>query len=158
MRGRGRPGQHDRWVAGFLLLVGLLSAFEARGLTVGELGRPGPGFFPFYLAVALSIVSVALLVRSFHHAGLEGTAAQGSGEQSGGNKIIWTLLALFGYTFALDHLGFLVATFLLMLILFRVVELRRWPAAVAGSLATSLLAYGLFKLLQIRLPPGIWGP
>jgi hypothetical protein len=55
---------HDRWSAGVLCLVGLIAIVEARTLRIGTVDRPGPGFFPFYLAVALVLVGVALLVRS----------------------------------------------------------------------------------------------
>lgn len=149
---------HDPWAAGFLLLFGLLASLEAGKLTVGELGRPGPGFFPFYLALAFSIISLALFIRSLSRTRGEKTPVQESGAPLRQGKIAWTLFGLFVYAFALESLGFVLPTFFLMLFLFRLVDPLRWAAAIGGSLATSLLSYALFKLwLQIQLPAGPWG-
>lgn len=152
MRGRAP------WAAGFLLLFGILAIVEARKLTIGELGRPGPGFFPFYLAVALAIVSLVLLVQSLHQATGEQRPFQEPGESLRRGKIAWTLFGLFLYAFALEPLGFLLPTFILMLFFFRAVDPLRWTAAISGALATSALTYVIFKLwLQIPFPAGPWG-
>jgi len=142
--------------AGFLLLFGLLASFEARKLTVGELGRPGPGFFPFFLAVALSLVSLALLFQSLRIESAKETTHRSEARRWG--KVAWTLFGLFVYAFVLESLGFLLSTFFLMLFLFRAVDPLRWPAAIAGALTTSFLTYAIFKLwLQIPFPAGPWG-
>ena len=152
MRGRGR------WAAGFLLLFGLLAFFEARKLLVGELGRPGPGFFPFYLAGAFSIVSLLLLIQSLRQATGEEKAVQDSAPSLRRGKIVWILFGLLLYVFALEPLGFLLPTFALMLFLFKAVDPLRWTAAIAGAVATSALTYAIFKLwLQIPFPAGPWG-
>jgi len=149
----------DLWSAGVLLLFGLLASFEARQLTVGEPGKPGPGFFPFFLAVALSLVALALVVRSVRNAREPTAVLRGPEAPLRRGSVAWTLVGLFAYAFVLEGLGFLLATVLLMLFLFRAVDPLRWPAAVGGSLATSLLSYALFKFgLGVRLPPGPWGP
>jgi len=149
----------DLWSGGVLLLFGLLAALEAGKLTVGEPGRPGPGFFPFFLAVALSLVALALLVRSVLKAGKSEAVHQGSAVLVRWGKVASTLVGLFAYAFLLEPLGFLLATVLLMLFLFRAVDPVRWAAAAGGALATSLLSYTLFKFgLGVRLPPGPWAP
>jgi putative tricarboxylic transport membrane protein len=138
--------RRDPWAAGALLCFGLAAIVEAR--------RPGPGFFPFWLAVAFFIVTLALFVLSFR---AQPAVASVSGPLSW-RALLLTFLSLLGYALALEPLGFLLATFLFMLVLFRAVEPLGWPAAVGGSLATSLLAYALFKVwLQVQLPTGPWG-
>lgn len=149
----------DLWSAGVLLLFGLLAAFEARQLTVGEPGKPGPGFFPFFLAVALSLVTLALVVRSVLNPEKREAVRQESPVPLQWGKVAWTLVGLFAYAFLLEPLGFPLATVLLMFFLFRAVDPLSWAGAVGGSLATSLLTYALFKFgLGVRLPPGPWGP
>ena len=146
--------RRDPWAAGVLLCFGLAAIVEARRLAVGGPGQPGPGFFPFWLAVAFTIVTVALLVLSFRAQ----PSIASAGEPPRWRALVLTFLSLLGYALALEPLGFLLATFLLMLVLFRSVEPLAWPAAVGGSLATSLLAYALFKVwLQVQLPAGPWG-
>lgn len=146
--------RRDPWAAGVLLCFGLAAIVEARRLAVGEAGQPGPGFFPFWLAVAFSIVTLALFVHSLRS---RPSMVPASGP-SRRRALVLACLSLLGYALALEPLGFLLASFLLMLVLFRSVEPLGWPAAVGGSLATSLLAYALFKVwLQVQLPAGPWG-
>ena len=148
--------RHDLWAAVFLLLFGVLASVETRKLTIGELGRPGPGFFPFFLAAVLSIVSLALLFQSLRIKSAKETTHRTEARQWG--KVAWTLFGLVVYAFVLESLGFLLSTFFLMLFLFRAVDPLRWPVAIAGALTTSFLTYAIFKLwLQIPFPSGPWG-
>jgi putative tricarboxylic transport membrane protein len=151
--------RYETWVAAFLLLVGLVAALETRKLNIGELGRPGPGFFPFYLALIFSIVSLALLLRSLRPAASQQVAPQVSAKTVRAEKVVATLLGLIVYAFALEWLGFVFSTFILMLFLFKAVDPLAWPTAIGGSLATSLLSYIVFKMwLQVSLPAGLLGP
>ena len=61
----------DRAAAAVLLLFGLGGTVEAYRLTIGAPGRPGPGFFPFWLALALSLVALALLAAAAYAGALE---------------------------------------------------------------------------------------
>lgn len=148
--------KQDRGVAAFLLLLGLVAAIETGRLRIGEPSRPGPGFFPFYLAVCLCFVSLGLLLRSLGSGNREEATVSRSPEQARRSKVVWTFAALFSYAFAFEPLGFPLATFLLLLFLYRVVEPRRWRAAIGGSLVATLLTYTLFQLLQVQLPLGAW--
>ena len=67
--------------------------------------------------------------------------------------------SLFFYVAVLEWLGFMLATFLLMLVLFRLLEPYRWTTVVLFSLLTMGSAYLFFVvLLDSRLPGGsIWG-
>jgi putative tricarboxylic transport membrane protein len=150
--------RYQTWAAALLFFVGLLATLEARKLNIGEFGRPGPGFFPFYLALAFSIVSLALIVRSLRAAASEEVTPQVSAQTPRAEKVVATVLGLIVYAFALEWLGFLFSTFTLMLFLFKAVDPLAWPAAIGGSLATSLLSYVVFKMwLQVSLPAGLLG-
>jgi putative tricarboxylic transport membrane protein len=68
------------------------------------------------------------------------------------------VISLFLYVAVLEWLGFIVATFLLMLVLFRLLEPYRWTTVLFLSLMTMGCAYLFFVvLLESRLPRGIWG-
>lgn len=145
--------------ASILLLLGLGGTVEALKLTVGKPASPGPGFFPFFLALALSLTSLALVLRSLGLLERKEATTESSGALPRREKVAWTFFGLFVYAFVLEGLGFIPATFLLLLLLFRIIDPIGWPAAIGGSLATSLLTYLLFSSwLQVRLPPGPWAP
>jgi putative tricarboxylic transport membrane protein len=149
--------RYDTWAAAVLFLVAILATLEARKLNLGEFGRPGPGFFPFYLALLFSIVSLALIFGSLRVAADMQASAQATNRVRA-EKVVVTLAGLIVYAFLLEWLGFLLATFLLMLFLFKAVDPLRWHAAIAASLMTSLLSYVVFKKwLQVLLPTGSLG-
>lgn len=141
-----------------MLLFGLLALLEARKLTMGTLERPEPGFFPFYLAMALCVVSLPLLVRGiWAKAGTQTTIPRAQ-EWVRWEKTVYTLVALLGYAFVLEKLGFLLATFLMLSFLFKAVERQSWRMAAGGSIAIAALTYSLFKWLGVQLPSSPWGP
>ena len=73
-------------------------------------------------------------------------------------KIVATMAALFVYALVLEVVGFVAATFALLLFFFRALERQRWPLALAGSLVTALLTYLVFKVwLHVQLPAGPGG-
>jgi putative tricarboxylic transport membrane protein len=142
--------------AALLLAFGLAALFEAARLSFGEAGRPGPGFFPFYLALALSLAAAVLVLEA-----LLGPARAfdgGAWEWRSASRIARVLFALLAYALFFEPIGFLPATVALMLFLFRAVEPVSWPAAVGGSLLSAVATYVLFKLwLQVPLPGGLPG-
>ncbi len=47
----------------FLLAVGAFFSLEARNLEIGRIIQPGPGFVPFWLGLALILLSLALILQ-----------------------------------------------------------------------------------------------
>jgi putative tricarboxylic transport membrane protein len=148
--------RYQTWAAVFLFLVGLLSVIEAQKLSIGQFGRPGAGFFPFYLALVFSLISLALICQSLRPGTIERLPPKSASKAPHTGNVVMTLLALVVYVFALEWLGYILATFALMLFLFKALDPLTWAAAIGGSLLTSLLSYVVFKLwLQVSLPAGL---
>src|SRR6185295_15102615 len=69
-----------------------------------------------------------------------------------------TLTTLVGFALVLEWLGFLLSTFLLMVLLLRAIEAPKWSKVIVVALATAALSYGLFGwLLGVPLPAGVLG-
>ena len=127
--------------------------WQGRGLSIGSLHKPGPGFFPALIAAVLLILSVCLMVRG------------GKGEREGGPfsvssivRMLAVFLALVGYFLLLEYLGFVIISFLLMLFLFLWVGRQRWYIALSSAVICIALAYILFEvLLKSNLPKGVFG-
>ena len=139
-----------------LLVAALAGVVEASRLPLGRIVAPGPGFFPFALALGLAATAAMLVMRALRHAQPSRPAAPVSA--GGRARLLTVVVALFGYTAVLGGLGFVVATFLLMVVLFRAVESHRWAVALAAAASAAVLSHLLFKVwLGVRLPPGPWG-
>jgi len=138
--------------AAVLLAFGLFAVAQARGLRFGTVAAPGPGFFPLCLAMAVCLAAVGLIVRAWR-AAPAGAPAPTPGARR--FAVAGTLGALLVYALVLEWLGFLLATFALLVFFFRALQRQSWLVVVTGSLATSLLSYLVFKTwLGINLPGG----
>jgi hypothetical protein len=139
-----------------LTAFGIVAVVTAWPLPFGSITRPGAGFFPLCLAVALTVVSAAILVHSLRRAA--GEARPASPSHRGRARAGATFTALFLYAWALTALGFGLATFLFIAFLFRAIEPQRWPVALGGAAATVMASHLLFRVwLGVRLPAGPWG-
>ena len=139
-------------------LIGLAGylMFEGRALRFGTMRVPQTAFFPSVLAVLLLCFSLIALVQAFRQS--ETGPAPGKIEIAGWFRIGATLATLVGFAAALESLGFLLSTFLLMMLLLRAIEAPPWSKVIVVALATALAAYLLFDwLLGIPLPVGVLG-
>jgi hypothetical protein len=137
------------------LALALAVAAEAGRLGFGSFSRPGPGFLPFLAGVALAALALLALVQT----AVAPPAASGVGFKRGDMVRIGTVAGiLFLYVFLWDLIGFLAATFLLLLFLFRCIEPLRWRTVFTATAVTLAFTYILFSvLLGARLPTGrLW--
>jgi putative tricarboxylic transport membrane protein len=143
-------------IAVALILFGLavFILLESSKLSFGSLRVPQTGFFPVVLATLLLVFSLILFAQA-----VRGAASGRRPERiepEGWFRIGATLATLIGFTFALERLGFLPSTFLLMVLLLRALEPQPWHKVIAVAGATALAAYAIFGwLLGIPLPGGI---
>jgi putative tricarboxylic transport membrane protein len=141
--------------AGLAGLAGYI-LFESRKLAFGSLRVPQTGFFPRALGILLVLLALGELLRALRHSEAVFSMEKIAGE--GWIRIGATLATMLGFALVLEWLGFLLATFLLMVLLLRAIEAPRWPKVFVVALVTALLSYGLFAyLLGVPLPAGILG-
>ena len=108
------------------------------------------------MAVLLVLLTLVELFRALRQP--ETANAPGKIASDGWIRIGATLATVLGFALVLERLGFLLATFFLMVLLLRAIEAPRWSKVFIVSLVTSLLSYGLFAwLLGVPLPAGILG-
>jgi hypothetical protein len=135
----------------FWLAFSAFVCTEGVRLKLGEFQRPGPGFFPFWAGLVLGVLSLIHLVNSVKKK-----------ESISFSGVRWpTLLMVAGailvYFLCLEKVGFMIATFLLLFLLFRL-EKKRWTLATLWSSVATTAAYAFFQLLlQTQLPAGLLG-
>jgi hypothetical protein len=90
------------------------------------------------------------------------TRSLNSRERFGSGAIPWPALlvvlgALLSYLLFLETAGFVLVTFLFLLLLFRLGK-TGWIKSCAWAVVTTSLAYALFRLwLKVQLPRGFFG-
>ena len=140
--------------AGFWLLFSLCMSIASFRLGTGTGNRPGPGFFPFYAAVAIGIISLFRLRRTRREATTPTVGApDGTGEW---RKVLSVVASMLAYAVLLEPLGFVICTFLLMAFFLKFVAAQRWLTALSFAFAVALVAHVLFNvLLDADLPKGL---
>ena len=121
---------------------------------LGGFHNPGPGLMPFLLGVFLLPISLYLLIRSAFRNGEGIEAPNEEGGQTNYKQIGLILISLFVYAFLLERLGFLITTFIFLVLLFRSVG-NRWRTVLAASVLTVLTAYFVFTFFGVRFPEGV---
>ncbi len=118
-----------------LLLFGLFAMVQARDLSLGELGAPGPGLWPFICASLLSVTAFVLLFvddPADYEPWTRDTA-----------RIALGLLSLAVFIVLFQEIGFLIPAVLMLLIWLRLFAQEPWrwaiPLAVLGAVAFQLV-------------------
>jgi hypothetical protein len=148
--GRPVPLRVGEIVMGAVLLaISVFFATEAYLLDFGTVGRPGSGFFPLALGIALGLVSLVILY--------EAVRAPDRAEvvYLGHRDILVVLVALAGMAFAFERVDTYVVlgTFVAVLLLV-VARTTPWRALLGSSLGMALV-WAVFNFaLGVRLPAG----
>jgi len=141
--------RRDAIAAAATLALGAGAAVAASKLPFGGLRNPGPGFFPWWLGLVLLLLGVVLLVQAIRERAGAGAAAERPW------KVLLLLAVLAVYVLVLDAAGYLIATFLVVVFMLRVLEPQRWSVALGVAALAAAGSYVLFAVwLGVPLPAG----
>jgi len=137
----------DRLAGLVLLLLAVTYGIAASGYQA-MIGDPlGPAVFPVALAIPLALLSLYLILRP--DAGPDWPRGRPLLKQ------VAALVTFAAYAYLLEPLGFVVSTFLAVVVLGSLLGARPWQAAAAG-LAIAVVLFVLFDtLLSLPLPAGV---
>ena len=156
-------------------LAVVLTAFAVFGLIASALIKVGaavtdpigPARYPqllFVLFLALSLVylvrQVVKVVRERHEpvAAVEEDAEEDPEKSVSIARPLLVVVALVGYVFVLDVLGYVVATTLLLFVIHIIFGVRQkwWFALIVSVVASIILKLFFGELLLVPLPTGPW--
>jgi putative tricarboxylic transport membrane protein len=141
----------------FWLAMGIGVCYGGYDLGLGSLHDPGGGFIFFWAGVIMAGLSIGVLVQSLRQKAEKG-ALRALWAGIPWKKIVPVVAALFVYAYVFTPLGFILATVLLLIFLFKAVEPQRWSWAILGAVISTLAVYGVFRLLlNCQLPEGLLG-
>jgi hypothetical protein len=145
------------------LLVGAMGLAVAVGyltmalrLPFGQLDQPGAAVFPIFVAAVLAVASLATIQEGWS------TNAKETVEFPVGpdrRRVVYLLLLLFGFFFALPWLGQLISSTIFCALLMRVLSAGvGWVRIGAYSVVLALAIDLVFeRLLKVPLPHGVLG-
>ncbi|HSR12393.1 MAG TPA: tripartite tricarboxylate transporter TctB family protein [Thermodesulfobacteriota bacterium] len=148
---------YNRVAAIVFMAVSVFFAFYARSVEIGTWNEPGPGFLPFWAAMTLGAMSVALLIGSYAK---KAWAARPSffPQSDSWKRVAATFLALIVYNLLLPRLGFTITTFFFLFFLVRFIFPQTWLRTLTVAVAGSVIARLLFiNFLETQLPKGFLG-
>jgi putative tricarboxylic transport membrane protein len=139
----------DRFLGWGALILALPVAAASWGFGLGSPKSPGAGFWPLVIAITMAGLGLALILRPTPNAPTAG------GESRWGRFTI-SLGTLFFYVVALEPLGYLSATAVMLFAQFRWVEGRTWRSSTAVAVLAALISLLVFRvLLKVTLPEGV---
>lgn len=149
MTSRG-PGLETLFDAA-LLGLGAVIAYVSWGYGFGNLARPGPGLYPFFLGAAIVVCSVAVIATRAHR------TSGGQRLDRRDARILVTMTCTFClWILAMPVLGYVLVTFITAYAFCKVLALEGWRKPLALSATTAAFVYLLFgHWLYIDLPRGI---
>ena len=140
----------------FWLAISIFVCIMAIKLGVGTFSSPGSGFLFFWSSLILGALSVILIIKSILGK-REAKLLIDLWKGLKWSKAVLAIITIFLYALILTELGFILATFLLMILLFGIGKLKYW-VTIMSAFITVMLSYIIFHfLLQIQFPRGIFG-
>lgn len=127
-------------------------------LGLGSWHQPHAGFMPFLSGLVLGLLAFIDLIMGLFSQWKNERRDQQIWANINWSKLWLTIAILFLYTVFFSTLGFILATILLLLFLFRLMEPKPFGQVILASLITTGLFYLVFKIgLESQLPRGIFG-
>ncbi|MGE0225455.1 MAG: tripartite tricarboxylate transporter TctB family protein [Acetobacteraceae bacterium] len=144
-----------------MLLICIITAFEARDLSLFDKLGPGPGFFPFWLSLIGAVLCAVVLVQVSLTPAATPTDADPPTIFPRG-ALAWRvgsiLLAAALGTALLDWLGFRLGMTIFSAVLMVALGERRWWAIALFSVVVGFGVFHVFNnWLDVLLPVGVFG-
>jgi putative tricarboxylic transport membrane protein len=144
------------WTGAGLLVAACLVCFEALRLRYYTPLGPGPGFFPFWLSLALGACALGLLAQTLRGS-VPGRPDGLWPDRRGWYKLAAVVASLVATIFLLEPLGYRLTMLGVYVFLLLMLGRRSLLVLSLVSIAGSFGVYHLFvDFLDMPLPPGLF--
>jgi hypothetical protein len=130
------------------MVIGIFFTFVATGYQMGTAAKMGPGYFPFYLGLLMTLLGLLVLVKSL--------SAKAAIEKI--PKFNWRIIAQITgavvlYGLLLPRLGFLVAVIVLVFVSASASKEFTWKGTAINAAFLVAFTYSVFVLgLKLQFP------
>jgi hypothetical protein len=140
-----------------IAVISFLACAGAVKLGAGQIGSPGPGFFPLVLGGTTGILSLIILFNKLWKK-KKFTVAQSRVSAGGVIKVACILSALVAYGLFVEKIGYVLITLIIFGFLLKVAGAKKWSFVVGGAVVVAVGSYILFSsLLGVSLPKSPFG-
>jgi hypothetical protein len=141
----------------FWIAVGLGFIYGAVQLGSGTLQEPGSGLLSLLAGCCLTLLSLILFFQSFAREKGMQIKISALWEGMKWHRPVTIGLVVLGYILALESIGFILCSLLLVFFMLKVLGNFTWGKAVLISVMTTAFSYLIFSvLLKVMLPKGIF--
>jgi putative tricarboxylic transport membrane protein len=137
------------------LLTGIYGLIFSLGLPMGRWTEPGPGAFPFGLAILLAFSGIMIIARAKKE-----EKQQGKAREFLRNLITPLLIVLLtlGFILVLERVGYVASVLVYLFVLFLGICRYKLPLAAGMAVVFALGSWYLFvRILGVQLPLSFWG-
>ena len=133
----------------FFFRLSLVLMWESLRVELGTFMEPGSGFLSFGVGLALFVLSAVLIFRGW---------SVRKAQKPHARRVVLAITSLFIYSLVLNMLGFVVATFFFVGVLFQLGQPRQWWYLIGMSAVVTFMAYLIFGVfLHVYFPKGVLG-
>ena len=144
--------QAERVVASLCVLLGCGILWQAWGMEYLTSIGPGPGFFPWWLGLLLTGLSIAWLLTAMWRSTRD-NEHRFFPERRGLRSILLVIGAIIGVGLAMEYVGFQLAMFVFVAVVLTALGWRKWGLTLVLSAALSFGVYHTFtRWLDVSLP------
>jgi len=116
-----------------------------------------PGFFPKIVCCCTVLVGITITIRTLiqlkSHAQRLAEKPEGKDENISYKSVSLITAYLFVYYFAFQYIGYIIPTFLLIVMTSVTLNFRKWKVLIPTALSVSVCLYVLFSaIFNIRFP------
>jgi putative tricarboxylic transport membrane protein len=147
-----QTGSFDRYASVLFAFIGATFLFESRNIANSAYGSEvGPNVFPFLLGLILILLSVKLFIESFKTAQNKNNTR----EKLMMKRFLIILTASLLYAAFIETIGYLISTFVFLLVSFQAMEKGSWIKNSLIAAAFSFCVYYLFVVVLKGSLPGL---
>ena len=140
--------QRDFGAGIMYMIIGLFFAIIATQYQMGTAAKMGPGYFPFYLGILMTLLGLLVLVKSF-----SATAVIESIPKFNWRIIIQITGSVVLYGLLLPRLGFLIAVVALVLVSASASKEFTWKGSLINAAFLVAFTYSVFVMgLKLQFP------
>jgi putative tricarboxylic transport membrane protein len=144
-------------IGSLLIIFACVVLIHVQSFPKLDNGYPGPALFPEILSVLFIFCGVGLIIQGVRRREKVLNFDLGNITAAGWINIVFVLGAVVCYIFLAEYVGFLIFSFVILMILMKWLKVKVLPSLIMSAVVTVAIYLLFAKMLLVPLPWGLWG-